>query len=78
MKEGATSTQVYGGRPGEKRRGILLPVFSLPSRTGIGCFSREAYDFVDYLARAGQDAWQILPLGPIDQYYSLCQQSFFD
>ncbi len=44
--------------------GILLPVSSLPSPYGIGCFSREAYEFVDQLARAGQTYWQILPLGP--------------
>ena len=44
--------------------GILLPVASLPSRYGIGCFSKEAYTFVDTLKRAGQKYWQILPLGP--------------
>ncbi len=44
--------------------GILLPVASLPSRYGIGAFSREAYDFIDDLKEAGQNYWQILPLGP--------------
>ncbi|MCI9663381.1 MAG: 4-alpha-glucanotransferase [Lachnospiraceae bacterium] len=44
--------------------GILLPVSSIPSRYGIGTFSREAYDFVDFLVKAGQTYWQILPLGP--------------
>ncbi|MBR2765333.1 MAG: 4-alpha-glucanotransferase [Blautia sp.] len=44
--------------------GILFPVFSIPSRYGIGCFSKEAYDFVDFLAQAGQGCWQILPIGP--------------
>lgn len=44
--------------------GVLLPVFSLPSKYGIGCFSKSAYEFVDQLARAGQRYWQILPLGP--------------
>ena len=44
--------------------GILLPVSSLPSKYGIGCFSAEAYEFVDQLVRAGQKYWQILPLGP--------------
>ena len=49
-----------------KRRqsGVLLPVSSLPSKYGIGCFSKEAYDFVDDLKAAGQAYWQILPLGP--------------
>lgn len=44
--------------------GILLPIASLPSRYGIGCFSKEAYSFVDSLKEAGQGYWQILPLGP--------------
>ncbi len=44
--------------------GILLPVSSLPSLYGIGCFSKEAYDFIDRLVQAGQTWWQILPLGP--------------
>ncbi len=44
--------------------GMLLPIFSLPSRYGIGCFSKEAYEFVDTLQSAGQRYWQILPLGP--------------
>ncbi len=48
-----------------KTSGILLPIFSLPSDYGIGCFSKEAYKFVDFLEEAGQKYWQILPLGTI-------------
>lgn len=44
--------------------GMLLPIASLPSKYGIGCFSKEAYKFVDQLKEAGQSFWQILPLGP--------------
>ncbi len=44
--------------------GILLPVSSLPSKYGIGCFSKSAYEFIDHLVEAGQSCWQILPLGP--------------
>lgn len=44
--------------------GILLPVFSLPGKYGIGGFTKEAYAFVDFLKEAGQSYWQILPLGP--------------
>ena len=44
--------------------GILLPVTSLPSKYGIGCFSKEAYEFIDELKEAGQSYWQILPLSP--------------
>ena len=47
-----------------RRSGVLLPVTSLPSRFGIGTFSKEAYAFVDFLKEAGQKLWQILPLGP--------------
>ncbi len=43
--------------------GILLPIFSLPSKYGIGCISKEAYQFVDFLKMSGQSLWQILPLG---------------
>lgn len=53
-----------------KKSGILLPVFSLPSKYGVGCFSDEAYRFIDLLAEAGQSYWQILPLGPAGKAYS--------
>src|SRR5260370_6233152 len=45
--------------------GILLHPTSLPSRGGIGDFGPAAYQFVDFLARARQGIWQVLPLGPI-------------
>ncbi len=41
-----------------------MPVASLPSAYGIGCFDKEAYRFVDMLVQAGQSYWQILPMGP--------------
>ena len=47
-----------------RESGILLPVSSLPSKYGVGCFSAEAYEFVDQLRETGQSCWQILPLGP--------------
>ncbi|MEG0180203.1 MAG: 4-alpha-glucanotransferase, partial [Oscillospiraceae bacterium] len=47
-----------------RKSGILLPIASLPSKYGIGAFSKEAYEFVDALEEAGQSLWQILPLGP--------------
>ncbi len=34
--------------------GILMGISSVPSKYGIGCFSKEAYDFVDQLKKAGQ------------------------
>ena len=48
----------------KRAAGILYPIFSLPSRFGIGSISQEAFDFVDFLKAAGQSAWQILPVGP--------------
>ncbi len=47
-----------------RESGILMPVFSLPGKYGIGCFSDEAKRFIDFLRAAGQSYWQILPLGP--------------
>ena len=44
--------------------GILFPITSLPTPFGIGGFSKEAYEFIDFLHDAGQGAWQVLPLGP--------------
>ena len=47
-----------------KRCGILLPVFSLPGKYGIGSMGEEAYRFIDFLSDTGQNYWQILPLNP--------------
>lgn len=44
--------------------GVLLHPTSLPGRYGIGDLGKYAYQFVDWLADAGQTAWQVLPLGP--------------
>ncbi len=46
--------------------GVLLHPTSLPS----GRLDRDAYRFVDWLAAAGQSWWQILPLGPPDEFGS--------
>lgn len=43
--------------------GILMPISSLPSKYGIGTFDSEAYNFVDFLEKAKQKFWQVLPLG---------------
>jgi 4-alpha-glucanotransferase len=44
--------------------GLLLHPTSLPSPHGIGDLGPAAYDFVEFLAAADQQIWQILPLGP--------------
>lgn len=51
----------------EKRAaGILLHITSLPSKYGMGDLGNDAYAFADFLHRAGQKYWQVLPLTPID------------
>lgn len=49
--------------PRQRASGILLPIYSLPSEYGIGTMGKAAYNFVDWLKKAGQTFWQILPLG---------------
>jgi 4-alpha-glucanotransferase len=46
--------------------GVLLHPTSLPS----GKLDRDAYRFVDWLEAAGQSWWQVLPLGPPDEFRS--------
>lgn len=47
----------------KRSSGILLHISSLPGKYGIGTLGQSAYDFVDFLEKAGQSYWQILPLG---------------
>ena len=61
-----------------KEKGILLPIFSLPSYYGIGDFGNEAYEFVDILSENGMKYWEILPINACDalpyspiSYYAL-------
>ena len=44
--------------------GILLSIFSLPGRFGIGTLGEGARKFVDLLQTGGQTYWQILPISP--------------
>lgn len=48
----------------KRASGILMHISSLPDDFGIGTFGSNAYRFVDFLVRAGQTYWQILPIGP--------------
>ena len=48
----------------KRSSGILMPVSSLPSPYGIGTLGKAAYEFLDFLADAGQRWWQMLPVGP--------------
>ncbi len=47
-----------------RKSGILMHITSLPGPYGVGSMGKSAYDFVDFLAAAGQSYWQILPLNP--------------
>ena len=44
--------------------GVLLHPTSLPGRHGIGDLGPSAFEFIEFLAAAGQRLWQVLPLGP--------------
>ena len=62
----------------ERSAGILMPLSALDGPYGIGTMGSQARKFIDFLARAGQKYWQILPLGPTgygDSPYS-CFSSF--
>ncbi len=48
----------------DRRAGILLHISSLPSEFGVGDLGPKAYEFVDFLAMAGQSLWQVLPINP--------------
>lgn len=49
----------------DRKAGVLMPIFSLPSRHYIGDFGKEAYEFVDIIKSAKFKIWQILPLNPV-------------
>lgn len=53
-----------------RQAGVLLHITSLPSPCGIGDLGKEARKFVDFLAAAGQQVWQILPLNPVGCSFS--------
>ena len=61
-----------------KEKGILLPIFSLPSKYGIGDFGYEAYEFIDILSENNMKYWEILPINACNRlpyspvsYYAL-------
>ncbi|HIW02795.1 MAG TPA: 4-alpha-glucanotransferase [Candidatus Protoclostridium stercorigallinarum] len=60
----------------KRSSGVLLHIATLPCKYGIGQLGKEAYDFADFLSRAGQSYWQVLPLVPTgygdSPYQSFC------
>ena len=51
-----------------RRSGVLLHPTALPGRLGTGTIGADSRAFVDWLARAGQSLWQVLPITPVDGY----------
>jgi malto-oligosyltrehalose synthase/4-alpha-glucanotransferase len=56
----------------KRRAGVIMHITSLPSDFGIGDMGPEARAFADFLSRANQKYWQLLPLNPTGPaaYYS--------
>lgn len=44
--------------------GVLVHPTSFPGKYGIGDLGAGAYNFIDFLEKAKQSIWQVLPLGP--------------
>ena len=58
-----------------RESGTLMHITSLPGTYGIGTMGAAAFHFVDFLNKAGQHYWQILPLTPTgygDSPYQSC------
>ena len=51
-----------------KEKGVLLPIFSLSSKYGIGDFGYEAYQFIDILSENNIKYWEILPINECDKH----------
>ena len=47
-----------------RRNGVLMHLSSLPGDQGIGTMGKSAHEFVDFLEKAGQSVWQLLPVVP--------------
>ena len=58
-----------------RESGVLMHITSLPGPCGVGTMGKHAFSFVDFLKKAGQSYWQILPLTPTgygDSPYQSC------
>ena len=58
-----------------RESGVLMHITSLPGPYGVGTMGKNAFGFVDFLKKAGQHYWQILPLTPTgygDSPYQSC------
>lgn len=69
----AEKYETYGAAPAPRpvrESGVLLHPTMLPTPWGIGDLGPSARAFVRWLSRAGQKLWQVLPLGPVDEFGS--------
>ena len=48
----------------ERRSGVLLHITSLPAPYGIGNLGPAAYQFANFMSKAGLTYWQLLPPEP--------------
>ena len=58
-----------------RQSGILMHITSLPGPYGVGTLGKDAFKFIDFLEKAGQRVWQLLPLNPTgygDSPYQSC------
>ena len=59
----------------KKKCGVIMPVFSLPTKYAIGSLGKRAYDYKEYISKSGQTYLQFLPLvqtGYADSPYQSC------
>ena len=46
----------------KKRSGVLLPLFSLPGKYGIGSLGQYCKKFIDFLSESKFSYWEVLPI----------------
>ncbi len=54
----------------DRSAGILMHISSLPSKFGIGTLGECSFKFVRNLKQCGLKWWQMLPIGPVDEFGS--------
>lgn len=54
----------------KRQSGILMHISSLYGDYSIGSFGKNAFEFIDFLAKNGFSVWQVLPFTVTDEYNS--------
>ena len=70
MRRGAAGTVTPRFSLADRASGVLMHLTSLPGPHGNGDLGGEARAFIEFLARAGQRWWQMLPVNPVGAGYS--------